>query len=92
MRKIVINGCYGGFGLSDQALNHYNKISDKSVPNSDHIPRDDPNLVRVVEDMQDSANSKFSKLKIVEIPDHVQWQIMEYDGLEWIAEKHRTWK
>jgi len=31
-------------------------------------------------------------LRIIEIPDGVEWQIEEYDGDEWIAEKHRTWK
>jgi len=30
-------------------------------------------------------------LKIVEIPDDVDWEINEDDGSEWIAEKHRTW-
>ena len=29
--------------------------------------------------------------KIVEIPADVEWQIQEYDGMEWVAEKHRTW-
>ena len=28
----------------------------------------------------------------VEIPDDVEWQIEEYDGSEWIAEKHRIWR
>jgi hypothetical protein len=27
----------------------------------------------------------------VEIPDNVEWEIMEYDGTEYIAEKHRKW-
>jgi len=30
-------------------------------------------------------------LKIVDIPDGVEWEIEEYDGMEWVAEKHRTW-
>jgi hypothetical protein len=29
---------------------------------------------------------------VVEIPDGVEWEIAEYDGLEWVAEKHRTWR
>jgi hypothetical protein len=28
---------------------------------------------------------------VVEIPDGIEWSIQEYDGLEWVAEKHRTW-
>jgi hypothetical protein len=28
---------------------------------------------------------------VIEIPDDVEWEVEEYDGLEWVAEKHRTW-
>jgi hypothetical protein len=38
------------------------------------------------------ANGSFSRLKIVEIPDGVEWTIQEFDGNEWVAEKHRTWE
>jgi hypothetical protein len=31
-------------------------------------------------------------LLIVEVPADVDWYIEEYDGLEWVAEKHRTWE
>lgn len=59
---------------------------------SDHdIPRDDPDLVAVVEQMGDEANDTFAKLKVVEIPDGIEWHVSEYDGLEWIDEKHRSW-
>jgi len=30
-------------------------------------------------------------LKVVEIPELVAWHIQDYDGLEWVAENHRTW-
>ena len=36
-------------------------------------------------------NGKHATLKIVKIPDGVEWEIEEYDGREWISEKHRTW-
>jgi len=55
------------------------------------IPRDDPDLIRVVEELGEEANGKYAELKIVEIPDDVEWVIQEYDGYEWVAEKHRTW-
>lgn len=55
------------------------------------IPRDDANLVKVVETLGEKANSWSSKLKIVEIPDNVEWHIAEYDGIEHVAENHRTW-
>jgi hypothetical protein len=56
------------------------------------IPRDDPVLVAVVEEMGEKSWSRFSVLKVVEIPDGIDWYIEEYDGMEHIAEKHRTWR
>jgi hypothetical protein len=93
IRRIVINDCYGGFGLSDRALAEYKKltgIADEDFYDRD-IARDDPYLVKVVKDMGMSANGKFSNLKIVEVPADVEWIVQEYDGAEWIAEKHRRW-
>ena len=55
------------------------------------IPRNDLDLIHVIESMGIEANGSLSQLKIIEIPDDVEWQIEEYDGFEWIAEKHRTW-
>lgn len=53
------------------------------------IPRDDEILVELVESR--NAFGWCSDLKVVEIPDDVIWQIEDYDGQEWVAEKHRTW-
>ena len=55
------------------------------------IKRNDPALVEVVEELGEKANGKYSDLKIVEIPDNVEWHIAEYDGREHVAENHRTW-
>ena len=53
--------------------------------------RSDEDLIRVIEEFGADANGKFSKLKIVEIPDDVKFTIEDYDGNEHIAEVHRTW-
>lgn len=55
------------------------------------ILRNDSALVQVVEELGESANGQYSKLKVIEIPDDVEWCVEEYDGSEWVAEKHRTW-
>ena len=55
------------------------------------IPRDDSALIQVVEEMGEAANGSCAALKIVDIPDDVDWYIEEYDGNEWVAERHRTW-
>lgn len=101
--KIVINACYGGFGLSKMAIESYaarkglqlgkwNKtfgfydgISDRN------IARDDKDLIEIVESLGSLANGSCAELKVVEIPDGIEWSVHEYDGNEWVAEAHRTW-
>lgn len=53
--------------------------------------RTNPNLIKVIEELGKEANSRLSRLEIVEIPDDVKWEIEEYDGLETIREQSRTW-
>jgi hypothetical protein len=145
MMKVVINECYGGFGLSKEACQRYFdlkgqqvwieedkrfsaldmftvwlvspeerleikegeayhkmsrderidynwKYSQQTWYRDNNLTRNDPILVQVVEEMGDKAWGRYAKLAIVEIPDDVQWIIEENDGMEWVAEKHRTWK
>ena len=58
----------------------------------DEFCRDDADLVAVVEALGSKADGKYSELKIVEVPDDVNWYIEDYDGIEHVAERHRTWK
>ena len=88
MRKIVINACFGGFGLSEKAVS----ILGEGYAYEWDIQRDDPELVRVVEALGEEANGECAQLKVVEIPEDVAWEIKEYDGNEHVAEKHRTWR
>lgn len=138
MTKIVINNCYGGFGLSETGMQAYaarkgltlylekdmlftrywtvppeqrvaqvsdeqwSKMTDveriardkaytsQTISDID-FSRDDPDLVAVVEELGKQANDQFADLKVIEIPDDVEWQIQEYDGYEHVAEVHRTW-
>lgn len=139
--KIVLNKCYGGFGLSMEAEKAYLnligkkayfykqvkfahegraewvrvdknqddssfltcltvdlgiKVSDMKYKKDEYfyygdIERTDPNLIRVVEELGSRANGRFSELKVVEIPDGIEWEIDEYDGIEHIDEKHNSW-
>jgi len=93
LRRVVINDCYGGFGLSDRALTEYKKLAGITDPDfcEREISRDDPYLVKVVKELGMSANGRHANLKIIEIPGDIEWLVQEYDGAEWIAEKHRTW-
>jgi hypothetical protein len=71
-----------------QAMNQ--KYSTQQIYERD-MDRSDPILVQVVEELGDRCRTQVSAPKVVEIPDDVQWTIEEYDGLEWVAEVHRTW-
>jgi hypothetical protein len=100
-RRIVVNTCFGGFGLSEEAKEMYLSLTRDKIERplawciELDVARDDPNLLKVIDTLglNPSAGS-FSQLAIVEIPDDVPedgWIIQEYDGKEWVAEKHRKW-
>jgi len=55
------------------------------------IPRDDQKLAQVVEELGAEANGHCAELKVIEIPDGVQWVIGQVDGVEQVSEVHRTW-
>lgn len=137
--KIAINKCYGGFRLSDKAIemimkrkglgcyrykktkSHYRDGVDEYTrldgndPNSfirystidlgekiEKIPdenfwyygvleRTDEDLTSVIEELGDEASGAYSSVVVVEIPDDVDWEIDDYDGMESVHEKHRVW-
>lgn len=94
MNKIVINTCFGGFGLSETAealYCAYANITPQEFSKRD-IDRNNPILLQVIEQLGiDACHGKYASLKIVEIPDDVAWHIDDYDGKEHVAEDHRTW-
>lgn len=114
--KVVINRCFGGFGLSHEAVlryaeikgmnlvveekessfNRYNYYIDEVKKENfwyDSMieDRSDSALVQVVEELGEKANGFAAELAVVDIPDDVEWYIEEYDGIEHVAERHRTW-
>jgi hypothetical protein len=100
--KIAINKCYGGFGLSQAIYSElgikwdgYGHLSNKDMGiKSDNYMayRQDPRLIAAIEKVgEDKASGKLARVRVVEIPDGVAWEIDEYDGIETIHEKHRSW-
>ena len=73
------------------SLHYRDSVSDDNLICDRDIPRNDPDLITVVEELGDEANDRHADLKVVEIPDNISWEICEYDGSEWVAETHRTW-
>ena len=56
------------------------------------LERTDSDLIEVIEELgEEEASGRFASLEIVEIPDDVNWEIDNYDGIETIHEMHRSW-
>jgi hypothetical protein len=141
MTKVIINSCFGGFGVSHEAvlrwcelneinvwpakgkydmwmywtceptdsrriqldsidfdkLDHsgrgaYNTLhSEITLPYMSGLDRTDKTMIKVVKEMGEKSWGDCARLSIVEIPNNVKWEIQEYDGMEHIAEVHRTW-
>lgn len=88
--KVVVNRCYGGFGLSKAGM-EFMGLEWDGYGNCRDLSRHDPKLVACVEQLGEKANGEHAKLSITEIPNDIEYVIEEYDGMEHVAEKHRTW-
>lgn len=67
-------------------ISHYDYVSPSNL-----TTREDPDLIEIIENLGEESFGMFASLKIVEIPDDVKYEITEFDGLETIREKCRTW-
>ncbi len=90
MQKVVINRQYGGYSLTDEHMAEYNKRRGSEGLAYWDVERDDPILVAIVEEGEIKGSS-LCTLRVVSIPDGVEWEIHQHDGKEWVAEKHETW-
>jgi hypothetical protein len=118
--KVVINKCFGGFGISKECAERMNELGNKVAKElledyenrlkcpddiekkwgvrfygslyEEECPRHDKALVQAVEELGNKANGDYAKLKIVEIPDDIEYEIDDYDGMESIHEVHRSWR
>ena len=86
--------------LPDQSNFHEMTLEERAASNEEYkkysisnreIKRDDPTLIQTIKELKKEANGACADLKVVSIPDDVDWKIEEYDGAEWVAEVHRTW-
>ena len=75
--KIVINDCFGGYGLSEDFLDKYGKEFIERE-------RNDPELIAAIEEFgEEESSDYYSALSIVEIPDDcTDYYIHEYNGAE----------
>ena len=80
---IVLNGCYGGFNVSDEAMKKlgYDEL-DYDFMHSDDF-RTDPRLVELVKEDSKFASGPYSELYVATIPENAtDWRIEDYDGVE----------
>lgn len=77
-KEIVINCCYGGFGICKEFLPLLGYDFDFDVP------RDDPALIELIKTLGSKAVSdNLADLTIIEIPDEAtDYRVIDYDGAE----------
>jgi hypothetical protein len=95
MVKVVYNDCYGGFSLSNEALDWLLERGSKGVELYEEVilgikgtwrgPRHDPLLIECIETLGEKANGRFGKLEIHEL-NGPKYIIDEYDGMEYVQE------
>ena len=84
MNKVVYNDCFGGFGLSKEAVDWLKK----NYPDLDinkPLARHDPRLVECIEVLQGKASGRFARLRIATINGNT-YIIHDYDGDEVVLE------
>lgn len=78
--KIVVNKCFGGFEISDEA------VRELGLPDKYYVSRNDERLIKMVEKDADKASGWSAKLRVVEVPDEAtDWEMNDYDGRETIT-------
>ena len=82
MYKVVVNRCYGGFGLSEEAQKQLDTRKGKHIGEYD-IPRHDKDLVEIVERLGKEASSNYADLEIAQIKSN-KYNIRDYDGMEYV--------
>ena len=100
--KIAVNKDFGGFGVSKEVYKKLNKkwdgygyLSNEDFNiNSDnyYAYRAHPDLIEAIESVGiNKASGELACIRIIDIPDNVEWEIDDYDGIETVHEIHRSW-
>ena len=103
--KVVINTSVGLFAVSLVGIKRYIELGGEVSADELDLARQrgygfelgnryraEERLIQMVEEFGERANGDVARLKIVEVPDDVEWEVVQDEtGIEWVAEKHRTW-
>jgi len=77
--------------LSTKEREEYNRKYESHLLPSRPTDRTDADLIRVIRELGEEANGHCAELEIIEIPDGIEYNIDEYDGVESVHEVHRSW-
>lgn len=100
--KIAVNKCFGAFCVSKavysalgMAWDGYGLLNNKDFEiesDNDMEYRSHPKLIAAIEKVgEKEASGYLADVRIIDIPEGVDWEIGEYDGIETVHEKHRRW-
>jgi len=100
--KVVINVCFGGFSVTKPVYDElgiewkghgYLENEDLGIESENYNAyRANPYLIRAIEEVGlERSAGRSAKLKIIDTPDEVDWEITDYDGWERVEEVHRWW-
>lgn len=91
--KVVYNACFGGFSLSQKAIQMGRGLSGNKVWGGLDIDRADLILVRIIEAIGGEADGPCASLMIKDVPSGALWRIDEYDGMESVmTESDYDWR
>lgn len=80
--KLIINVCYGGFGIKKDVLKSLNYDTSIYSMRHNNDMRRDPRIIEMLENGEDISED-YSKLVVVTLPDNcTDYYIEEYDGIE----------
>jgi len=78
--------------ITKDNVNKLDDIHDEDMILLERVSREDSTLIDIVERLGKEANSRYSELKIVEIPNSIkEYVIDDYDGYETLHEKVQVW-
>jgi hypothetical protein len=100
--KIAINKCWGGFSVSEEVFKGLGKewdgygYLDNEAFGIVHANYDqwraEPTLIAAIEKVGvEKASGSLAKIRLVDIPDGIEFEINDYDGMESIHEVHSVW-